>query len=83
MNVKEDHSKLSAIASAMIRKCLSQPVWWICQVDHGKKNGNDSIAVQLADYHRSEVSSRQKETSSTSGMRDTVETSELIKHRAK
>lgn len=32
---------------------------------------------------RIQVSSRQKETSSTSGMRDTVETSALIEHRAK
>lgn len=29
-----------------------------------------------------QVSSRQKETSSTSGMRETVETSPLIQHRA-
>ncbi|KAK6156281.1 hypothetical protein DH2020_010529 [Rehmannia glutinosa] len=56
-----------------------------------EENGSDSIAVQLEDEKHWDdlviiiavVSSRQKETSSTSGMRDTVETSMLIKHRAK
>ncbi|MQM14257.1 hypothetical protein Taro_047187 [Colocasia esculenta] len=53
--------------------------------------GNDSIAVQLAnESHWNDlviliavVSSRQKETSSTAGMRDSVETSSLLHHRAK
>ncbi|KAI7758059.1 hypothetical protein M8C21_017365, partial [Ambrosia artemisiifolia] len=60
--------------------------------DMGKEdNGSDSLAIQLADEKHWEelviiiavVSARQKETSSTSGMRDTVETSALIQHRAK
>nr|AZB52797.1 mevalonate diphosphate decarboxylase [Centranthera grandiflora] len=92
MNVKEDHSKLSAIArqgsGSACRSLYGGFVKWIM----GKEeNGSDSIAVQLADEKHwndlviiiAVVSSRQKETSSTSGMRDSVETSELIKHRAK
>ncbi|KAK6135924.1 hypothetical protein DH2020_030342 [Rehmannia glutinosa] len=92
MNVKEDHSKLSAIArqgsGSACRSLYGGFVKWIM----GKEeNGSDSIAVQLADEKHWDdlviiiavVSSRQKETSSTSGMRDTVETSMLIKHRAK
>ncbi|KAH6813563.1 GHMP kinase family protein [Perilla frutescens var. frutescens] len=92
MNVKEDHSKLSAIArqgsGSACRSLYGGFVKWIM----GKEeNGSDSIAVQLADEKHWDdlviiiavVSSRQKETSSTSGMRDTVETSALIKHRAK
>nr|APU50937.1 mevalonate diphosphate decarboxylase [Phlomoides umbrosa] len=91
MNVKEDHSKLSAIArqgsGSACRSLYGGFVKWIM----GKEeNGSDSIAVQLADEKHWDdlviiiavVSSRQKETSSTSGMRDTVETSALIKHRA-
>ncbi|GFZ06011.1 GHMP kinase family protein [Actinidia rufa] len=54
-------------------------------------DGSDSMAVQLADEKHWDdlviviavVSSRQKETSSTSGMRESVETSKLIHHRAK
>ncbi|KAG6436372.1 hypothetical protein SASPL_101269 [Salvia splendens] len=92
MNVKEDHSKLSAIArqgsGSACRSLYGGFVKWIM----GKEdNGSDSIAVQLADEKHWDdlviiiavVSSKQKETSSTSGMRDTVETSALIKHRAK
>ncbi|KAG6414860.1 hypothetical protein SASPL_122234 [Salvia splendens] len=92
MNVKEDHSQLSAIArqgsGSACRSLYGGFVKWIM----GKEdNGSDSIAVQLADEKHWDdlviiiavVSSKQKETSSTSGMRDTVETSELIKHRAK
>ncbi|GER53146.1 mevalonate diphosphate decarboxylase [Striga asiatica] len=92
MNVKEDHSKLSAIArqgsGSACRSLYGGFVKWIM----GKEeNGSDSIAVQLADEKHWDdlviiiavVSSRQKETSSTSGMSDTVKTSELIKHRAK
>ncbi|KAL6125502.1 hypothetical protein ACLB2K_073559 [Fragaria x ananassa] len=63
-------------------------VKWIMGKDD---KGTDSLAVQLADEkHWDElviiiavVSSRQKETSSTTGMRDTVETSLLLQHRAK
>ncbi|KAL7147162.1 hypothetical protein ABFS83_06G089400 [Erythranthe nasuta] len=92
MNVKEDHSKLSAIArqgsGSACRSLFGGFAKWIM----GKEeNGSDSIAVQLADEKHWDdlviiiavVSSRQKETSSTSGMRDTVETSMLLQHRAK
>ncbi|XP_051119991.1 diphosphomevalonate decarboxylase MVD2, peroxisomal [Andrographis paniculata] len=92
MNVKEDHSQLSAIArqgsGSACRSLFGGFVKWVM----GKEeNGSDSIAVQLADEKHWDdlviiiavVSSRQKETSSTSGMRDSVETSALIKYRAK
>ncbi|XP_024974274.1 diphosphomevalonate decarboxylase MVD2, peroxisomal [Cynara cardunculus var. scolymus] len=92
MNLKEDNSQLSAIArqgsGSACRSLYGGFVKWIM----GKEdNGSDSLAVQLADEkHWDElviiiavVSARQKETSSTSGMRDTVETSALIQHRAK
>jgi diphosphomevalonate decarboxylase len=54
------------------------------------EGGSDSLAVQLVDEKHWDdlviiiavVSSRQKETSSTSGMRESVETSLLLKHRA-
>ncbi|KAI5417048.1 hypothetical protein KIW84_041876 [Lathyrus oleraceus] len=86
MNVKEDENQLSAIArqgsGSACRSLFGGFVKWIM----GKEeNGSDSLAVQLADEkHWDElviviavVSSRQKETSSTSGMRETVETSWL------
>ncbi|GFZ11208.1 GHMP kinase family protein [Actinidia rufa] len=92
MNVKEDEGKLSAIArqgsGSACRSLYGGFVKWIM----GKHDdGSDSIAVQLADEKHWDdlviviavVSSRQKETSSTSGMRESVETSMLIKHRAK
>ncbi|CAK9149219.1 unnamed protein product [Ilex paraguariensis] len=92
MNVKEDQGKLSAIArqgsGSACRSLFGGFVKW----KMGKEeDGSDSIAVQLADEkHWDElviviavVSSRQKETSSTSGMLESVETSMLIKHRAK
>ncbi|PSR98030.1 Diphosphomevalonate decarboxylase [Actinidia chinensis var. chinensis] len=92
MNVKEDQGKLSAIArqgsGSACRSLYGGFVKWIM----GKHDdGSDSIAVQLADEKHWDdlviviavVSSRQKETSSTSGMRESVETSMLIKHRAK
>ncbi|CAI9091344.1 OLC1v1026352C1 [Oldenlandia corymbosa var. corymbosa] len=92
MNVKEDNSQLSAIArqgsGSACRSLFGGFVKWIMGKD---ESGSDSIAVQLADEkHWDElviliavVSSRQKETSSTSGMRETVETSPLVLHRAK
>ena len=54
-----------------------------------KEDGSDSIAIQVKpETHWSDmqilvcvVSSKQKETSSTSGMRDSVKTSELLKER--
>ncbi|KAJ9540230.1 hypothetical protein OSB04_026736, partial [Centaurea solstitialis] len=92
MNLKEDNSQLSAIArqgsGSACRSLYGGFVKW----DMGREdNGSDSLAIQLADEkHWDElviiiavVSARQKETSSTSGMRDTVETSALIQHRAK
>ncbi|KAA8534549.1 hypothetical protein F0562_032066 [Nyssa sinensis] len=91
MNVKEDQGKLSAIArqgsGSACRSLYGGFVKWIMGKD---EKGSDSIAVQLADEKHWDdlviviavVSSRQKETSSTTGMRDTVETSMLIQHRA-
>lgn len=92
MNVQEDESQLSAIArqgsGSACRSLFGGFAKWIM----GKNDdGSDSVAVQLADEkHWDElviiiavVSSRQKETSSTSGMRETVDTSMLIHHRAK
>ncbi|KAF5470146.1 hypothetical protein F2P56_010679 [Juglans regia] len=92
MNVKEDQSKLSAIArqgsGSACRSLYGGFVKWIKGRD---EDGRDSLAVQLADEKHWDdlfiiiavVSSRQKETSSTTGMRETVETSLLLKHRAK
>ncbi|KAG5533050.1 hypothetical protein RHGRI_027325 [Rhododendron griersonianum] len=92
MNVKDDLGTLSSIArqgsGSACRSLYGGFAKWIM----GKNdNGSDSIAVQLADEKHWDdlviviavVSSRQKETSSTTGMRDSVETSMLIQHRAK
>ncbi|XP_071721717.1 diphosphomevalonate decarboxylase MVD2, peroxisomal-like [Rutidosis leptorrhynchoides] len=91
MNVKEDESQLSAIArqgsGSACRSLFGGFVKWIMGKD---KDGSDSLAVQLADEKHWDdlviiiavVSSRQKETSSTSGMRESVETSLLLKYRA-
>ncbi|KAF9676561.1 hypothetical protein SADUNF_Sadunf08G0014800 [Salix dunnii] len=92
MKAKEDNSELSAIArqgsGSACRSLFGGFVKWIM----GKaEDGSDSLAVQLVDEkHWDElviiiavVSSRQKETSSTTGMRDSVETSLLLQHRAK
>ncbi|CAN6343840.1 unnamed protein product [Urochloa humidicola] len=91
MNVKEDYGELSSIArqgsGSACRSIYGGFVKW-CM---GKKDdGSDSIAVQLADEAHwkdlviiiAVVSSKQKETSSTSGMRDSVETSPLLQYRA-
>uniref|UniRef100_A0A2N9GE67 Diphosphomevalonate decarboxylase n=1 Tax=Fagus sylvatica TaxID=28930 RepID=A0A2N9GE67_FAGSY len=92
MNVKEDQSKLSAIArqgsGSACRSLYGGFVKWIMG---NNEDGKDSLAVQLSDEKHWDdlviiiavVSSRQKETSSTTGMRETVETSLLLKHRAK
>lgn len=92
MNAKEDQSQLSGIArqgsGSACRSLYGGFVKWIMGKD---EDGRDSLAVQLADEKHWDdlviiiavVSSRQKETSSTSGMRETVETSLLLKHRAK
>ncbi|WOL01806.1 diphosphomevalonate decarboxylase MVD2 [Canna indica] len=91
MNVNEDHGKLSSIArqgsGSACRSLYGGFVKWTMGND---ASGSDSIAVQLApESHWSDlviiiavVSSKQKETSSTTGMRDTVETSPLLQHRA-
>ncbi|KAG9138850.1 hypothetical protein Leryth_007488 [Lithospermum erythrorhizon] len=92
MNLKEDHGQLSAIArqgsGSACRSLFGGFVKW----DMGKESdGSDSKAIPLVDEkHWDElviviavVSSRQKETSSTSGMRDTVVTSPLVQYRAK
>ncbi|KAL9270372.1 Diphosphomevalonate decarboxylase MVD2, peroxisomal-like protein [Drosera capensis] len=91
MNLKEDQEQLSSIArqgsGSACRSLYGGFVKWIM----GKNDdGSDSRAVQLADEKHWDdlvilvavVSSRQKETSSTSGMRESVETSLLLKHRA-
>lgn len=92
MNVQEDQGKLSAIArQGSGSACRSLYGGFVKWVMGNEENGSDSIAVQLQDEkHWDElviiiavVSSRQKETSSTSGMRDSVETSLLLQHRAK
>ncbi|CAN0871949.1 Diphosphomevalonate decarboxylase MVD2, peroxisomal [Linum grandiflorum] len=92
MNAKEDNSDLSAIArqgsGSACRSLYGGFVKWIMGED---KDGRDSLAVQLeGEKHWDElviiiavVSSRQKETSSTAGMRESVETSLLLQHRAK
>ncbi|KAL5733680.1 hypothetical protein ACOSQ2_033372 [Xanthoceras sorbifolium] len=92
MNAKEDQSQLSAIArqgsGSACRSLFGGFVKWIMGKD---EKGSDSLAVQLADEEHwndlviviAVVSSRQKETSSTSGMRESVETSLLLQHRAK
>ncbi|KDO47061.1 hypothetical protein CISIN_1g014714mg [Citrus sinensis] len=92
MNLKENQSQLSAIArqgsGSACRSLFGGFVKWIL----GKEgNGSDSLAVQLVDEEHwndlviiiAVVSSRQKETSSTTGMRESVETSLLLQHRAK
>ncbi|KAL8159691.1 hypothetical protein V2J09_001228, partial [Rumex salicifolius] len=91
MNVKEDHGQLSAIArqgsGSACRSLFGGFVKWEMG---SNEDGSDSMAVQLADENHWDdlviliamVSSRQKETSSTSGMLDSVETSLLLKHRA-
>lgn len=91
MNVKEDQGQLSTIArqgsGSACRSLYGGFVKWIM----GKnEDGRDSLAVQVADEKHWDdlviliavVCSRQKETSSTSGMRESVETSLLLKHRA-
>ncbi|KAK8943469.1 hypothetical protein KSP40_PGU002468 [Platanthera guangdongensis] len=92
MNVKEDLSQLSTIArQGSGSACRSLYGGFVKWTMGNEMSGSDSIAVQLAnETHWDDlviivavVSSRQKETSSTSGMRESVETSSLIQHRAK
>ncbi|VAI23394.1 unnamed protein product [Triticum turgidum subsp. durum] len=91
MNVNEDYGELSSIARYGVWKCMPQYIWWICEMVYGKNDdGSDSMAVQLVNESHWDdlviiiavVSSKQKETSSTGGMRDTVETSPLLQYRA-
>ncbi|KAK9156727.1 hypothetical protein Scep_003301 [Stephania cephalantha] len=97
MNVREEQGKLSAIArqgsGSACRSLFGGFVKWEmgkvlkCTKDSA---GSDSIAVQLADEQHwndlviiiAVVSSRQKETSSTTGMRESVETSPLLHYRS-
>ncbi|KAH9299186.1 hypothetical protein KI387_030868, partial [Taxus chinensis] len=92
MDIEERYQgELSAIArqgsGSACRSLYGGFVKWTM----GKEtDGSDSVAVQLANEKHWEelvvlvavVSSRQKETSSTTGMRESVETSELIHHRS-
>ncbi|KAJ6795564.1 putative diphosphomevalonate decarboxylase [Iris pallida] len=92
MNVKEELGPLSAIArqgsGSACRSLYGGFVKW--QMGNAP-DGSDSIAVQLtSESHWDDlviviavVSSRQKETSSTTGMRETVETSALLQYRTK
>ncbi|KAG6490606.1 hypothetical protein ZIOFF_051913 [Zingiber officinale] len=91
MNVDQDHGKLSSIArqgsGSACRSLYGGFVKWAMGDD---ASGSDSIAVPLApESHWNDlviiiavVSAKQKETSSTSGMRDSVETSPLLQYRA-
>lgn len=91
MNVTVDEGQLSAIArqgsGSACRSLYGGFVRWIMG---NNEDGSDSLAVQLADEKHwndlvilvAVVSSRQKETSSTSGMCESVQTSLLLKHRA-
>ncbi|KAF9598769.1 hypothetical protein IFM89_031437 [Coptis chinensis] len=98
MNVKEEQGKLSAIArqgsGSACRSLFGGFVKWAMgnvRLISKDTNGSDSIAVQLAnEMHWDDlviiiavVSSRQKETSSTTGMRESVETSPLLHYRSK
>ncbi|GMH11571.1 hypothetical protein Nepgr_013412 [Nepenthes gracilis] len=91
MNLSEDHGKLSAIArqgsGSACRSLYGGFVKW----NMGKnEDGTDSRAIQIVDEKHWDdlvifiavVSSRQKETSSTIGMHNSVETSMLLKYRA-
>ncbi|CAA6671169.1 unnamed protein product [Spirodela intermedia] len=91
MNVSEDAAALSSIArQGSGSACRSLYGGFVKWVKGEAANGSDSIAVQLVDESYwndlvviiAVVSSRQKETSSTSGMRDSVVTSALLQHRA-
>nr|AEA72605.1 mevalonate 5-diphosphate decarboxylase [Houttuynia cordata] len=92
MCVKEDLGAISAIArqgsGSACRSLYGGFVKWNTGYD---VSGRDSIAMQLAsESHWDDlviiiavVSSRQKETSSTAGMRESVETSTLLQYRFK
>ncbi|XP_020248236.1 diphosphomevalonate decarboxylase MVD1, peroxisomal-like [Asparagus officinalis] len=91
MNVKDDFGPLSAIArqgsSSACRSLYGGFVKWKMGND---ANGSESLEVQLTnDRHWEDlviiiavVSSRQKETSSTTGRRESVKTRTLLRHRA-
>ncbi|XP_078443463.1 diphosphomevalonate decarboxylase 2-like [Wolffia australiana] len=91
MNVSENEAALSSIArQGSGSACRSLYGGFVKWVKGEEANGSDSGAVQLVDESYwsdlvviiAVVSSRQKETSSTSGMRDSVLTSALLQHRA-
>ena len=89
--ISDDQSNLSRIArigsGSACRSMFGGFVKWNAGVD---ASGSDSVAVQVADEeHWPEmevlvcvVSDSKKTTSSTSGMQTTVDTSDLIEHRA-
>ncbi|KMZ72985.1 Diphosphomevalonate decarboxylase [Zostera marina] len=92
MNLKENCSQLSAIArQGSGSACRSLYGGFVKWTMGNELNGSDSLAVQLVDETHWDdiviiiavVSSRQKDTSSTSGMRDSVESSALLQYRAK
>ncbi|RWR97142.1 mevalonate 5-diphosphate decarboxylase [Cinnamomum micranthum f. kanehirae] len=92
MNIKEENGELSSIArqgsGSACRSLYGGFVKWVMGND---ASGHDSIAVQLANESHWDdlviiiavVSSRQKETSSTAGMRESVDTSTLLHYRSK
>ncbi|KAK1263091.1 hypothetical protein QJS04_geneDACA008479 [Acorus gramineus] len=91
MNVKEETTELSSVArQGSGSACRSLYGGFVKWAMGNKEDGSDSIAVQLANETHWEdlviliavVSSRQKETSSTTGMRESVETSSLLQYRS-
>ncbi|KAK1309897.1 hypothetical protein QJS10_CPA08g01498 [Acorus calamus] len=91
MNVKEETTELSSIArQGSGSACRSLYGGFVKWAMGNKEDGSDSIAVQLANETHWEdlviliavVCSRQKETSSTTGMRESVETSSLLQYRS-
>ncbi|XP_048544680.1 diphosphomevalonate decarboxylase-like isoform X3 [Triticum urartu] len=79
VNSKGSGSACRSIYGGFVKWCMGK-----------NDDGSDSMAVQLVDESHWDdlviiiavVSSKQKETSSTSGMRDTIETSPLLQYRA-
>ncbi|KAJ8615388.1 hypothetical protein MRB53_034760 [Persea americana] len=92
MNIKEENGELSSIArqgsGSACRSLYGGFVKWVMGND---ASGHDSIAVQLANESHwddlviiiAAVSSQQKETSSTAGMRESFDTSTLLHYRSK
>lgn len=93
MGVQESYKgEISSIARVGSGSACRSLYGGFVEWEMGKDDkGKDSIAIQLAEETHwgdlvviiAVVSSRQKETSSTSGMQDSVNTSDLLHHRAK